>query len=134
MISLGADLVNALRSSASWANLTNLLLQATTLCLAGHLALLLASRTSAAFRHLIAWTALGALVALPLLTAAPKPWASWSLAGGHLGGRCPDARLDAAGERAAGARRGLAGDRSLAAGETTRKAGSRLPDVAHRGS
>jgi len=84
MISLAADLVNALRSSVSWASLVNLLLQATTLCLAGRLALLLASRASAAFRHLVAWTAPAALVALPLVIAVPKPWASWSLAASWL--------------------------------------------------
>ena len=74
MTPLWLGLLDGLAAVATWPAIVQLLLQLTVMGALGHLALLLARRSSAAFRHLVALAALVALPALPLVAGLPMPW------------------------------------------------------------
>ena len=74
MTPLWLGLLDALAPVATWPAIVQLLLQLTVMGALGHLALLLARRSSAALRHLVALAALVALPALPLMAGLPMPW------------------------------------------------------------
>jgi len=71
--------LEALAAVATWPAVLQLLLQLTVMGALGHLALLLARKSSAAFRHLIALAVLVALPALAVVGGLPAPWSLWRL-------------------------------------------------------